>query len=138
MFDKIINTFLERFAPRAFYVIADAGDNSITLSRALFRHMGIMRRSDEAKVFVFRIPYHREYGFTLNPHLDEPTQLADVQYNSKYRCIGFETLNPTVNRIAYDYGLPALARYKFTVQVCRVHDLVYYKICRPKNEKHPR
>lgn len=126
---------------RTFYVICDPADNSVTLSRQLFRHMDVMKL-DKVQVFVFSLaPSDRalrergEYGFVVNPEFDVETQLAEVQYNDKYRCIGFETLNPTVNRIFYDYGLPHDQRVKLSVQVCRAGDIQYYKICRP-HDKH--
>lgn len=96
---------------RALYVIVDPTDNSVTLSRGLFDHMDVMNQ-EVAKVFVFSIPgeiglpANKSYAFALNPGIKQPTQLCDIQYNSKYRSIGFETLCPTVNRILYDYALP--------------------------------
>lgn len=100
---------------RSLYVVADASDNSITLSRALFDLMDVMSL-DEAKVFVFRLCNAATedvehtgsiYAFILNPGFAQPTQCADIQYNGKHRTIGFECLCPTVNRIFYEYGLPA-------------------------------
>lgn len=92
---------------RRNFVIMDARDNSVTFSHSLFRH--IKRVYGEAdirpKVFVFYTPATKRYGFAVNVPFDQPTQLADIQYNSKHRCIGFESLNPTVARILYDYGV---------------------------------
>lgn len=109
---------------RALYVIADPRDNSVTLSRLLFEHMGVMKQ-ETAKVFVFRLGNAAVdntqqsgaiYAFSLNPPLgDQPTQLCDIQYNSKHRTIGFETLCPSVNRIFYDYGLPSDKPAKLSV-----------------------
>lgn len=104
---------------RSLYVIADPADNSVTLSRALFEHMDVMNQ-EQAKVFMFSVGGGSAgtgiiYAFTLNPDIQQPTQLCDIQYNSKYRTIGFETLCPTVNRILYDYGLPN-CKTKLTVE----------------------
>lgn len=131
-FRKIIDWFRNRH----MYVIADASDNSITLSQSLFKHMGGLKL-DKAKVFVFKIPTagHRPiYAFTVNPEFpgDVNPPLADIQYNSKYKLIGFETLNPTVNRIFYDYGMPALVRVKLTVKPKKTAQMVYYQICPPQ------
>jgi len=118
---------------RSFYVIADATDNSVTLSRSLFRHMGGMDL-EQAKVFAFRVPSGKDswvYAFTVNPEFEEPTQLADIQYNSKYRSVGFECLNPSVNRIFYDYGLPPLTRVKLAVAVRTAGNVTYYAILPP-------
>lgn len=119
---------------RRMYVIIDGSDNSVTLSQHLCKHMDFMGL-ETAKVFVFGITGdgsgEKAYGFMLNPDLEQETQLADIQYNSKYHCVGFESLNPTVARILYDYGLPASAKVKLSVDVCRAGDKEYYKILRP-------
>ena len=54
-----------------------------------------------------------------DPGIAEPTQLCQIQYNGKYRCIGFETLCPSVGRILYEYGLPALRPVKLSVSIKR-------------------
>jgi hypothetical protein len=86
--------------------------------------MGVMKQ-ETAKVFVFRLgnaavdsvgKSGSNYAFALNPPLGgQPTQLCDIQYNSKHRTIGFETLCPSVNRIFYDYGLPSDKPAKLSV-----------------------
>ena len=115
------------------YIIADASDNSITLSKRLFEHMGGMNL-ETAKVFVFYIPDDHSYGFTLNPLLETQTDLYDIQYNEKYKTIGFSPLVPTVNRIFYDYGIDAEKSVKLSIKICKSKNMIYYKICRP-NEK---
>lgn len=128
---------------RKFYVIADATDNSITLSKWLFRMLDVYNQ-DEAKVFMFCINTfnadgsfvtRKDYAFTLNPKLDQETQLCDIQYNQKHRCIGFETLNPTVNRIFYDYGMQAYIRCKLSVDMLQTqyNNITYYQLLRPSN-----
>lgn len=127
---------------RSLYVIADPADNSVTLSRALFEHMDVMNQ-EQAKVFMFRMSgasrhCSKVYAFTLNPDIEQPTCLADIQYNSKHRSIGFEALVPTVNRIFYDYGLPYDRPVKLSVEPATVpcgspqgKTFTYYKILRP-------
>lgn len=134
----------------SLYVIADPADNSITLSHALFNHMDVMNL-DVAKVYVFQVSSAAphcgvEYAFTLNPDIDQPTCLADIQYNSKHRSIGFESLCPTVNRIFYDYGLPPYKKVRLSVDVCLTYrednmkiavPILYYKILRPYDKPTP-
>ena len=133
MINKVKN-WLRR---RTFFVICDPADNSVTFSKALFKHLDVMKK-EKAQIFMFSVPYTNDYGFTLNPDLgDVETQLADIQYNDKHRCIGFESLVPTVNRIFYDYGLPHEGRVKLSVEVCQVHNMTYYRIRRP-HDKHTR
>ena len=119
----------------SLFIIADASDNSITLSKRLCHHMRVMELK-EAKVFVFKTysrftPTEAHYAFVLNPRFTQDTQLADIQYNSKYKTIGFETLNPTVNRIFYDYGLEPLIKVKLTVKPRKAGDCDYYEILPP-------
>lgn len=140
---KFFKKIIDWFRYRHMYVIADASDNSITLSRSLFKHMGGLEL-DQAKVFVFKIPTAGRrpqdsearpiYAFTVNPEFPADTEppLADIQYNSKYKTIGFETLNPTVNRIFYDYGMPALVKVKLTVKPKKTAQIIYYQICPPQ------
>ena len=127
----MIQKLLRWLRHRTLYVIADARDNSITLSRALASRMRVFD-VEVPKVFVFRVD--NDYAFTVNPHIEQPTQLADIQYNSKHRCIGFESLTPTVNRIFYDYGLPANSRCRLSVEPCTdtPGNLSFFKICRPQ------
>jgi len=123
---------------RSLYVIADPADNSVTLSRALFEHMDVMNQ-EHAKVFMFSVGVSSAgigfYAFTLNPDIEQPTCLADIQYNSKYRSIGFASLCPTVNRIFYDYGLPYDRPVKLSVEPATIpwqgKTFTYYKILRP-------
>ncbi len=126
---NIINRWRRRGIHRRMFVILDGKDNSVTLSKTLYSHMSL-DDADQAKVFVFRIGGTTTYAFAVNPDIQEPTQLADIQYNSKHRCIGFETLNPTVNRILYDYGLPACSVAKLSVEPASANGTSYYKILR--------
>lgn len=112
------------------FVIADASDNSITFSKRLFDHMRVMEQ-DSAKVYVFYIPETQCYGFVLNPNIEQETQLADIQFNTKHKSIGFESLVPTVNRIFYDYGLPAESSCMLSVKAKKTGSLQYYQILRP-------
>lgn len=121
---------------RHLFVMVDASDNSVTLSEALCRRMDILNQP-EAKVFVFRTTDNPPlYAFMLNPAFKEETQLGEVQYNSKYHTVGFESLCPTVNRIFYDYGIPHDSKAKLSVSVCNISsdpvgNITIYKILRP-------
>ena len=129
-------------ASMRLYVIADSTDNSVTFSRDLFRMLDVMDEA-EAKVFVFRLcnaPHEEKeggwngniYAFTVNYPFSQETQVADIQYNPKHRCIGFECLCPTVNQIFYDYGLPAMSKAKLSVIPDRRKTMKYYVIMPPR------
>ena len=131
-FLKILN-WLKAFKLRRLYVIADPADNSVTLSKALWHH--ILKNTpckDSAKVFVFAVPDNNVFGFILNPHLDRTTQIADLQYNAKYRSIGFESLCPSVNYIFYRYRLPVDTAVRLSVTVRHTgNGDMYYQLDRP-------
>jgi len=137
------------------YVIADATDNSVTFSKALFRLLDVMDKEVAPKVYVFRLCNAATepaadaagtvtgsnakgawsgtlYAFCINPIIEQETQLADIQYNAKHFCVGFECLVPTVNRIFYDYGLKAETRAKLTVLPATTNGMEYYIIMPPK------
>lgn len=119
-----------------YYVIVDPVDNSVTLSKKLFSH--IRKHTDAAEkavVFVFRVSDSGLFAFMVNPNIEKSTQLCDIQYNDKYRCIGFETLNPSVGRILYDYNLPAESKYKLSVSVKETNNKLYYQIDKPSKHE---
>ena len=116
------------------FVIMDVADSSVTLSRNIFRRIKSMlpEDCDVARVFVFYIPDTKCYGFQVNPNIEQETQFATIQYNGKHKCIGFETLNPTVGRIFYDYGIQTLHPVRLSVSVRQLPDKsTYYQIERP-------
>ena len=119
------------------YVIADPKDNSITLSKRLFAHIRRNANGDGmAKVFVFFVPSESRYAFMVNPNIEQETQMCEIQYNATYKCIGFETLCPTIGKIFYDYGLPADKPMRLQVSVKKtVNGEIYYQIREPY-EKH--
>lgn len=126
---------------RRNFVIVDPNDSSITFSRSLFRNIKqLTEKSDNPpKAFVFYTPATRCYGFVIHVPFSQPTQLADIQYNSKHKCIGFESLNPTVSKILYDYGVAqAMKPCKLTVTTqLTPQGRLYFQIERP-HEKYTR
>lgn len=136
----IFASLIDRWRSLRYYVIADPADNSVTLSKRLFLHMRKEAEKagddgDATSVFVFRIPRHATFGFMLNPEIDGPTQLCQIQHNSKYRCIGFETLCPSVGRVFFEYGLPATRPAKLSVSVRRTpQGKTYYQFDAPNKK----
>lgn len=116
-----------------YYVIADPSDNSVTLSKKLFAHIrSNAKPGDEARVFVFRLTGSSQFAFCVNPELTHSTQMCDIQYNDRYRCIGFETLCPSVGLILYEYGLPCDNKIKLSVSVYRTSQgIIYYQFDKP-------
>jgi hypothetical protein len=119
----------------SMYVVVDGADSSVTLSKRLVKDMGVMDMCVQPKVIVFRIPEKQSYGFMVNPKIEQETQLCDIQYNEKYKTIGFESLCPTVSRILFDYNIP-ITSCKLSVKRYRTATGdIYYLICKP-NGKH--
>lgn len=135
----IIRKAIKWFRALRYFVLVDPEDNSITLSKHLFRHIRINAKdSGNTSVFVFFIPECDTFGFMQAPGIEQPTQLCDIQYNDKHKCVGFETLCPSVGTILYRYGLPADCRIKLSVTVKRnVLGKIYYQFDKP-NAKHIR
>jgi len=134
MFKKLIN-WLNR--PKCF-IIADARDNSITFSKQLCKEMDVFNLEGQAKVGVFTLSFDGEeevkrYVIVLNPPglQADTTQLADIQYNGKFKCVGFECLVPTVNRIFYDYGIRPDIKVKLSVRSDMAGDVQYFEILKP-------
>lgn len=123
------------------HVVLDPADSSVTLSKALFAHIKEGAKDDDmAKFFVFSVAGDtagKVYGFKVNPDIDRPTQLCNIQYNSKYKCVGFETLCPTVSSILYNYDLSATKAVRLSVSVREANGVAYYQIER-HNGKHLR
>lgn len=118
---------------RRMFVIIDPADNSVTLSSRLFSHMRKNAKDSEsqAKVFVFKAG--SSFGFMPDPQFEQPTQICDIQYNDKHRCIGFETLCPSVGQMLYAFGLPASRPRKISVEADTLPDgRLWYKMEEPK------
>ena len=119
-------------------MIADPADNSITLSKRLFHHIkNNAAEGDAPVVFVFRIPEDGTFGFMLNPGIEQPTQMCEIQYNGKHKCVGFESLCPSVGRIFYDYGLGDDKTVVLSVSVRKINGKIYYQFDSP-DAKHIR
>lgn len=118
------------------YVVADCSDNSVTFSDALYRQIDPLI-VDADNVMTFYVPRHRNYGFIINPAgiNAEETAMSHVQLNTKYGCVGYEMLVPSVNRLFYDYKIAAnVTKVKLSVGLrCNIRTgIVYYEIIRPR------
>lgn len=134
---KIITSVRRWFWSLRRFVILDPADNSVTLSRLLFADMRRRASEGAAQVFVFRVPAEHSYGFMLGSPREEPTQLCDIQYNDRFRCVGFETLCPSVGRMLYEWHLPPTTRCKLSVSLRRTTDgRAYYLIVPPRKSRH--
>lgn len=119
---------------KRMYVTLDPADNSVTLSQSLFEHMRhAAKDADKAQIYVFRVPHKKSFGFVVNPDIEQPTQLCDVQYNAKYQCVGFETLCPSVGAMFHFFRLPPDQVQRLAVKVEKVGTGMSYYLITPPN-----
>lgn len=112
------------------YVILDINDSSISFSKKLHKDIEesfLNNEGAKGKVFAFYEPTSRRYGFTIDAEGMDNTQLADIQYNLKHVCVGFESLNPTVARILYAYRINE-EKVKLNVTKRIAGNISYYRI----------
>lgn len=135
----IFKRLKEWYQSYRYFVIVDPNDNSVTLSKALYHHISNnAMENEDTRVFVFKVSHNDNYGFMISPSIERETQMSEIQYNDKYRCVGFETLCPSVGLILYNYGLDATKRYKFSVSIhSTLQGKLYYQIDKP-HEKYIR
>ena len=118
---------------RRMFVIIDPADNSVTLSSRIFSHMRKHAADSESQAKVFAFKAGNTFGFMPDPQLSQPTQICDIQYNDKHRCIGFESLCPSVGQMLYTFGLPAGRPRKISVEADTLPDgKVWYRMVEPK------
>lgn len=115
-------------------VLIDGSDNSVSMSKGMIKAVGIYDKDIEGALIVktsteqYAIVF-KEKG---SPNHSELSNVANIQYNTKYKSIGFETLTPMANRILNDYGLPLMSKQKLSVKMRKSHFIEYWEICRRK------
>ncbi|MFR9541380.1 MAG: hypothetical protein SNH27_04950 [Rikenellaceae bacterium] len=129
----ILRTIKQWWQSLKMYVVVDPSDNSVTFSKYLFRHL--QKHTDATgvpQIYVFQLSDRSGYGFVINTSFKEgETQLCNIQYNDQHKCIGFETLCPSVGAILYEYQLPYDKTFKLSVSTNKAGERSYYKIERP-------
>ena len=112
-------------------VLIDCSDNSVSMSKGLIKAAGIFDKDIEGALIV-RLVSTGEYAIVFKQNGDERIPMANaIQYNSKYKSIGFESLTPTVNRILNDYNLPLMSKQTLWVKR-KTTNINYWLICRKK------
>ena len=112
-------------------VLIDGSDNSVSMSKGLIKAAGIFDKDIDGALIV-RLVSTGEYAIVFKQNGDERIPMANaIQYNSKYKSIGFESLTPTVNRILNDYNLPLMSKQTLWVKR-KTTNINYWLICRKK------
>lgn len=121
------------FKNRGLAVSLDALDSSVTLSESLFNRLRLLDgKRDKAEVFVFRIAESGEYGFMIDAALPEGSPKSPIQYNEKYKTVGFQSSCPTVARILYDYGIHKLNAKLRVQRRVTVDGKAYFVMLKPE------
>lgn len=89
-------------------VVMDGMHNSVTLSEGLYRHiMGVERQ--DMHIHVFRAGDSGLYCFAFREDFEAlrsaRIESSELQYNARYRKIGFCPVPPNAAGILSDYGL---------------------------------
>lgn len=115
-------------------VLIDGNDNSVSLSKGMVKAVGIYDKDIEGALIV-RLCDSGDYAIVFkvkdDPLYSDIPRVSNIQYNCKYKSIGFESLTPMVNRILNDYGLPILSKQSFAVKHIK-NNIDYWVICKRK------
>ena len=123
------------FRHRNDFVVLDGRANSVTLSKGIYEHIMQKERTDNS-IFVFRLSDRYTYGFCMREDWEEllkaNTAFAQLQFNQKYKKVGFRTDFPSVTAILDDYDLPLDRMVRLTcIPRKSAKGEPYYEIIRP-------
>lgn len=123
------------FRYRNDFVVLDGRDNSVTLSKGIYDHIMQKERTDNS-IFVFRLSDRGTYGFCMREDLEElrkaNTAFAQLQFNQKYKKVGFRSDYPSITAILDEYNLPLDRMVRLTcIPRKSAKGEPYYEIMRP-------
>ena len=123
------------FRHRNDFVVLDGRANSVTLSKGIYDHIMQKERTDNS-IFVFRLSNRGTYGFCMREDLEElrkaNTAFAQLQFNQKYKKVGFRSEYPSITAILDEYDLPLDRMVRLTcIPRKSTKGEPYYEIMRP-------
>ena len=123
------------FRHRNDFVVLDGRANSVTLSKGIYDHIMQKERTDNS-IFVFRLSDRGTYGFCMREDWEElrkaNTYFTQIQFNQKYKKVGFRTEFPSVTAILDEYDLPLDRMVRLTcIPRKSAKGEPYYEIMRP-------
>lgn len=121
---------------RKYYVTLDGRVNSVTISKAIYNHMMRYERSN-TEILVFKSSDTGLFSFAMREDFPKLMQIVTyfypLQYNEKYKKIGFRTDYPSVTAILDEYGLPLDRMVRLSVIPRKTGSgETFYEIQRPK------
>jgi hypothetical protein len=134
---KQLIKFFRYYRYRKFYVVLDGRVNSITISKALYKHITRRERSNN-DIFVFDANDSKQFAFAMRDDFaalrNAKTVFCQLQYNDVYNKIGFRSEHPSVTAILSSYGCPVdhMVRLSVIPRNTR-HGSTFYEIQRPVN-----
>lgn len=118
-----------------YYVVLDGRANSVTLSKSLYDHIMRIDRTDP-EIFVFECSDTQQYAFCVREDFeqlqDAKAPFCPLQYNKKYRKIGFRSEHPSVTAICDRYNIPLNRMVRLSVIPRTIFGGTCYEIQRPK------
>lgn len=116
-------------------MVLDGRANSVTLSKGIYDHIMRKERIDSS-VLVFCLPHKGTYGFCMREDLEElrkaNTAFAQLQFNQKYKKVGFRSEFPSITAILDEYDLPLDRMVRLTcIPRKSAKGEPYYEIMRP-------
>ena len=126
---------IKGFRHRNDFVVLDGRANSVTLSKGIYDHIMQNERVDSS-VLVFCLPHKGTYGFCMREDWEElrkaNTAFAQLQFNQKYKKVGFRSEYPSITAILDDYNLPLDRMVRLTcIPRKSAKGEPYYEIMRP-------
>lgn len=123
------------FRHRNVFVVLDGRANSVTLSKGIYDHIMQKERTDNS-IFVFRLSDRGTYGFCMREDWEElckaNTTFAQLQFNQKYKKVGFRSDYPSITAILDEYNLPLNRMVRLTcIPRKSAKGEHYYEIMRP-------
>lgn len=123
------------FRYRNHFVVLDGRANSVTLSKGIYDHIMQKERTDNS-IFVFRLSDRGSYGFCMREDWEElrkaNTAFAQLQFNQKYKKVGFRSDCPSITAILDEYDLPLDRMVRLTcIPRKSAKGEPYYEIMRP-------
>ena len=125
------------FRHRNVFVVLDGRANSVTLSKGIYDHI-MQKERTENSIFVFRLSDRGTYGFCMREDWEElrkaNTAFAQLQFNQKYKKVGFRSDYPSVTAILYENDLPLDRMVRLTcIPRKSAKGEPYYEIMRPNS-----
>lgn len=127
-----LQDIIKWFRYRKYHVVLDGRANSVTISKAIYDRIMSTERN-KTDIFVFKVSDTQRFCFGMREDFEalvyDNLAVSQLQYNEKYRTIGFRTDKPSVTYILTEYGLPVDKMVRLNVRPRKTcNGETYYEI----------